>query len=284
MAELEDKYSRFLRNFNIDIETIEENAASGGGGGVTDHGALTGLADDDHIQYLNNVRGDARYYTKTQTDALIPQPSDDFPNSIGEFNSPGTGDLWARHDHTHNGLTVAKLGDYRPVNPFSRYGYKTGTSEIDNFTGSASVADAWFAKVFVPAGMAISKIGTIVKTAGTLDAGGLNGFAIWSEDGQTQIFTSSTNNIWTTNGNVSVNLGGAAIAAQATDKYYWCGFASKGYSVAPVMLYHVLDPVLVDASAFRRSFYSGDISWPATFNPATHGNPSSGYIPMILLG
>lgn len=35
--------------------------AAGGGGGVTDHGALTGLTDDDHPQYHNNVRGDARY-------------------------------------------------------------------------------------------------------------------------------------------------------------------------------------------------------------------------------
>lgn len=33
----------------------------GGGGGATDHGALTGLADDDHAQYHNNARGDARY-------------------------------------------------------------------------------------------------------------------------------------------------------------------------------------------------------------------------------
>jgi hypothetical protein len=32
-----------------------------GGGGVTDHGALTGLADDDHPQYYNEVRGDLRY-------------------------------------------------------------------------------------------------------------------------------------------------------------------------------------------------------------------------------
>lgn len=34
-----------------------------------DHGALTGLTDDDHTQYLNNTRGDARYYTKAQTDS-----------------------------------------------------------------------------------------------------------------------------------------------------------------------------------------------------------------------
>jgi hypothetical protein len=34
--------------------------------GVTDHGLLTGLADDDHTQYHNDARGDARYYTQTQ--------------------------------------------------------------------------------------------------------------------------------------------------------------------------------------------------------------------------
>lgn len=39
--------------------------------GVTDHGALTGLSDDDHSQYHNDTRGDARYYTQTQIDALF---------------------------------------------------------------------------------------------------------------------------------------------------------------------------------------------------------------------
>lgn len=33
----------------------------GGGGGTMDHGALTGRADDDHLQYHNDERGDARY-------------------------------------------------------------------------------------------------------------------------------------------------------------------------------------------------------------------------------
>lgn len=40
-------------------------------GGVTDHGALTGLSDDDHPQYLNNARGDARYYTQPQVDSSL---------------------------------------------------------------------------------------------------------------------------------------------------------------------------------------------------------------------
>lgn len=33
----------------------------GAGDGVTDHGALTGLGDDDHPQYHNDARGDLRY-------------------------------------------------------------------------------------------------------------------------------------------------------------------------------------------------------------------------------
>jgi len=42
-----------------------------GGSGVTDHGLLTGLADDDHPHYLTQVRGDARYYTETELDSLL---------------------------------------------------------------------------------------------------------------------------------------------------------------------------------------------------------------------
>lgn len=38
-------------------------------GAVTDHGDLIGLADDDHTQYHNDTRGDARYYTETELDA-----------------------------------------------------------------------------------------------------------------------------------------------------------------------------------------------------------------------
>jgi hypothetical protein len=42
--------------------------------GVTDHGALSGLDDDDHLQYFNTTRGDARYalisHTHTLEDSL----------------------------------------------------------------------------------------------------------------------------------------------------------------------------------------------------------------------
>ena len=58
---------------------VEEYMAAhpGGGGGVSDHGLLTGLNDDDHPQYLTVSRGDLRYptwaavYDRGETDAAI---------------------------------------------------------------------------------------------------------------------------------------------------------------------------------------------------------------------
>ena len=40
-------------------------------GGTIDHGSLAGLADDDHTQYLNNARGDARYSQLGHTHASL---------------------------------------------------------------------------------------------------------------------------------------------------------------------------------------------------------------------
>jgi hypothetical protein len=48
-----------------DVATVT-TTTSGGAVGVTDHGALSGLFDDDHTQYLTAVRGDARYLTASR--------------------------------------------------------------------------------------------------------------------------------------------------------------------------------------------------------------------------
>jgi len=37
-----------------------------------DHGALAGLSDDDHSQYHNDARGDARYLYKENSDVFTP--------------------------------------------------------------------------------------------------------------------------------------------------------------------------------------------------------------------
>ena len=41
---------------------------------VTDHGALSGLSDDDHTQYHNDARGDLRYANKTHSHSIADLP------------------------------------------------------------------------------------------------------------------------------------------------------------------------------------------------------------------
>lgn len=68
-----------------------------GGGGVTDHGLLDGLADDDHSQYLNNTRHD----TTTRHALGTVVPHDDHGALSG----------LADNDHPQYLLTTAKAAD-----------------------------------------------------------------------------------------------------------------------------------------------------------------------------
>jgi hypothetical protein len=53
---------------------------------ATSHSILSNLSADDHPQYLNQDRGDARYYTKTQTDSLLAGKYD-VSNPAGYVNA-----------------------------------------------------------------------------------------------------------------------------------------------------------------------------------------------------
>ena len=78
-------------------------AGAGGGGGVSDHGLLTGLADDDHAQYLTATRGDARYYTEAEENAWRA-------GHVGNANAhhnQAHGLVGA--DHTASGLAVGNV-------------------------------------------------------------------------------------------------------------------------------------------------------------------------------
>lgn len=52
-------------------DALDEIVLGGGGPGITVHSQLQGLDQDDHTQYLNETRGDARYYTQSQIDSLL---------------------------------------------------------------------------------------------------------------------------------------------------------------------------------------------------------------------
>jgi hypothetical protein len=62
----------------IQIATIGTQGPPGSdaSGGSSAHATLTGLENDDHPQYHNEARGDARYYTKPQMDDALAGKAD----------------------------------------------------------------------------------------------------------------------------------------------------------------------------------------------------------------
>lgn len=97
-----------------------------GGGGVTDHGALTGLSDDDHTQYLRTdgsraLTGDMSAGTNRITNLKAPTSANDAARltdiptagstpsalTIGGTGAGGSAPTYSKNDHTH---TLAGFG------------------------------------------------------------------------------------------------------------------------------------------------------------------------------
>lgn len=95
-------------------KTLTLNAAGGtggNGGGTSDHGGLLGLNDDDHPQYHNNTRGDARYSQLGHTHTPAQVGLGNVPNlTLAQTKTAvltDAGDLFAPKVHTH---TPAQVG------------------------------------------------------------------------------------------------------------------------------------------------------------------------------
>lgn len=87
--------------YELAQQILDAYTEGSGTGGVSDHGALTGLEDDDHTIYLTEARGDSRYYTQEQVDAGFVDTEDP---RLTDARTP------LEHDHAISevtGLTAA---------------------------------------------------------------------------------------------------------------------------------------------------------------------------------
>ena len=91
---------------------------TGGGGGTSDHGELDGLGDDDHSQYHNDARGDARYYPQATVDSNISAAISTHASNAdahhahankAELDKITDGDHDVRGDNPH-GVTAVQAG------------------------------------------------------------------------------------------------------------------------------------------------------------------------------
>ena len=75
--------------------------------GITEHDQLGGLDADDHTQYLNVARGDARYFTEAETTTLLGGKADTVHTHDDRYYTEDeTDDLLdtkSNTDHTHDG-------------------------------------------------------------------------------------------------------------------------------------------------------------------------------------
>jgi hypothetical protein len=124
-----------------------------GGGGVTDHGDLTGLDGDDHNQYHNDARGDSRYYTKSQVDtSLGGKANSSHSHAIGDvsglqnaLDAKQAAGSYAASSHTHSaesitGLaTVATTGSYNDLSDKPAGSSSPLSAKGDVYTRTSSV-------------------------------------------------------------------------------------------------------------------------------------------------
>lgn len=200
---------------------------------VNDHGQLSGLSDDDHQQYLNVTRGDARYYTKTQTNNLVQNASNittgTLSNNVLSNNLKDIGNI----SFNTNDISIFNGTNVVSISPTS---YKS-TLQLNNVTNNLQVYNLGGARGFT--------LNTITNrpTAST------NGNIFISTD--TRIISYDNGTTWTNllpayTGDVTSSLGGTTLTLATVNSnigtFNNVTLNNKGLATAASNINYLIDP------------------------------------------
>ncbi len=132
-----------------------QTGTSASGGGITDHGALDGLGDDDHTQYHTDARGDARYWLSIPNGRLTlesgnPTPTTDQGTKTTIYYTPYQGNRialfdgseWGLHEFSEVSLALTGATASRLYDIFAYMNGATLTLERQIWTNSTTRATA----------------------------------------------------------------------------------------------------------------------------------------------
>lgn len=174
------------------------------------------------------------------------------------------------------------------VFPLSAYGLVGASGDPDEFQNQSGVSGntVFMARVWIPAGNAISKLCAAVRTGGTYASSATpNEIAIYDDTGVQLGITADDNTLWAASGWAVRTI--TTIASQGTGRFVYIGYIVGGYTGLsmpfPMGANDANAPWLgqnTNNAGNRRAFYLSASSLPASFNPATAGT-STGYIPLV---
>lgn len=236
--------------------------------GISDHGLLSGLADNDHTQYqLLSGRGVPNGYPSLDAQGFVPVSQ--LPQGV-----------------------YVEEGDYRlssnEIYPLEGYGFHSATCSGES-TNVQSPFSSWHVRVWVRAGKPVVKVAMVVTTAGVVGVGGLNAFSFYTDDAQQMIgVTPIMNDFWAATDLRELYLQ-SPIPASENGRFIRVLPNVDGYSSAPSVAYVVPvgnsgatinGPGIRRRSAFKNPYAS---SFPSSFDPGSLGTPTN-FLPLILLG
>jgi hypothetical protein len=172
--------------------------------------------------------------------------------------------------------------------PLSAYSLLAASGDPNEFQNQSGVSGntVFMARVWIPAGTAISKLAAAVRTGGTYSASATpNQIAIYDDTGTQIGITADDSTLWATAGWAARAI--TTIASQGTGRFVYIGYIVGGYSglsmpfpMGAADLNAVWLGQNINNAGNRRAFYLSASSLPASFNPASAGT-NTGYIPLV---
>lgn len=201
--------------------------------------------------------------------------------TLGQSSNAGVAATYSRGDHDHG--TPFALMNFPPAG----YNLISMSGAPEAFMGVSPLANnnPFFARLFLPAGKALTNVYVAVRDAGTYD-GVTTGNTLNVYDDSvptTQLGTiGETPSLWTANGWRGGAIVGGPIALSTNDRFIYVGAIARGMTVAPNVTYMTSAQDAQTAwfdfgpgQTHKRGMYANATALPASFDPTSFGTTTT---------